>query len=141
MPWAFFQKLPLIDQALPVRFAMYSFLVAAIMGAMYLSDSEIRLWARILLVALTVFFLWPAETPMSKVDTPEFFVSGVYRQYLAKGDTVLILPFANAGNSLLWQARHVFSNDRRLLGPATIRGHLLVGRGRFTYSSPDPRFY
>jgi hypothetical protein len=102
LPWTFLQTLPLIDQALPARFVLYSFLVAAIMTAIYLDDTNLPGLAKVLMGLLAVLFLWPAEMPVSKVDTPNFFVSGIYRQYIAAGDTVIILP---SGNSLLWQAQ------------------------------------
>lgn len=105
LPWKFFQALPLIDQALPARFVMYSFLIAAIIAAIYLSSTDVNHLTRWLLGALAILFIWPVAAPTSKVDTPNFFASGIYRRYLAAGDTLIILPFANNGNSLLWQAQ------------------------------------
>jgi len=105
LPWMFFQALPLMDQALPARFMMYSFLIAAIMTAIYLRNTELHPLVKVVLGVLTVLFIWPSATPISKLDTPNFFASGTYRQYLAENDTVIILPFGDTGNSLLWQAQ------------------------------------
>ena len=42
LPWAVASDLPLIDQALPVRLSLYSFLIAGVITALYLSDSARR---------------------------------------------------------------------------------------------------
>ena len=104
LPWRFFQDLPLIDQALPARFVMYSSLVAGILAAMYVANADVNRLTRLVLAALAVLFIWPLSMPTTKVDTPNFFASGIYRRYFAANDTVVVLPFGNRGNSLLWQA-------------------------------------
>ena len=43
MPWAIFDRLPLLSIALPVRFMMYAFLVVAVMVAMWLAVAPRRL--------------------------------------------------------------------------------------------------
>jgi hypothetical protein len=37
-------------------------------------------------------------------DLPPFFADGIYSSYLAKDNVVVILPYENRGNSMLWQA-------------------------------------
>ena len=42
------------------------------------------------------------DTP---VDTPPFFLSGAYRDYLQPAEIVLPVPYGWRGNSLMWQAQ------------------------------------
>ena len=35
---------------------------------------------------------------------PAFFSTGLYRQYLAPGETVIVLPYGILGEGMLWQA-------------------------------------
>ena len=43
------------------------------------------------------FWATPAEIP-------SFFTNGLYRQYLAPGETVMVLPYGYLGEGMLWQA-------------------------------------
>ena len=113
MPWWLLNRLPLLDQALPGRFGMYLFLVAALIAAIYLSDADIQAWSKTLLGGLCLLFIAPRlsfvqSVAITKVDTPAFFRYGAYKHHLAKGDNVLILPQGEVSNSLLWQAQSGF---------------------------------
>lgn len=62
---------------------------------------------RVGLGAVTIASLLPnlsAAFWVSPADRVPFFTTGVYRQYLAKDETVLILPYGMRGESMYWQA-------------------------------------
>ena len=44
-PWCLFSRLPLIDQALPDRFGMYFFLIAAVLTSLYVSEGPVPGWS------------------------------------------------------------------------------------------------
>jgi hypothetical protein len=105
LPWALFTYLPLIDKALPARFTAYVFLALGIMTAIYLATDRHRSrWIMAGAGLLTFFpnyhFQW-----RSRVDTPRFFSSGLFRERLKQGETTLIFPYGRLGNSMLWQAQ------------------------------------
>ncbi len=41
---------------------------------------------------------------VTSAELPAFFSAGVYRQYLAPGETVIVLPYGILGEGMLWQA-------------------------------------
>jgi len=106
LPWWFASRVPLINQALPIRLSMYMFLATGIIVSMWLATPEKTIWRWLLVIAGVVsvapnlgFPVWSA-----RVDTPRFFTEGIYKRYIARGQTVLILPYGPLGNSALWQA-------------------------------------
>lgn len=111
-PWLVLSKLPLIDQALPNRFGMYFFLVAAVIASLYLSQRSIPLWSKLLLSSICLLSLAPNITLFRSAVThlriPQFFRSGDYKRYLARNDNVLVLPFAEQEDGLLWQVQTDF---------------------------------
>jgi hypothetical protein len=111
-PWGIFSKLPLIDQALPNRFGMYFFLVAAIITSLYLSQSSIPRWCKLLLSSICLLSLAPNlalfRSAVTHVRIPQFFRSNDYRHYLARNDNALVLPFAEREDGLLWQTQTDF---------------------------------
>jgi hypothetical protein len=111
MPWAIFDKLPLIRQALPGRFGMYLFLIAGIVTSMYLSSANLAAWLKLLIGAACVLFIAPNLSAIRfvAVDTPMFFRTGMYRRYIGKDENVLILPMGVWSNNLLWQAQTGFA--------------------------------
>lgn len=66
---------------------------------------------RWLLAGAVVISLMP-EIPFSrwvvKADLPEFFTRQMYSRYLSRDETVLILPYGETGNCMLWQAASNF---------------------------------
>lgn len=114
LPWLIVGKLPLLDLALPGRFGMYLFIVVALIVAMYLSAPETPRWCRALLGFCAITFMIPnlafIRRQMTKVDTPLFFRSGEYKQYISPGDIILILPnrITSTSQALLWQAQTDF---------------------------------
>jgi hypothetical protein len=111
-PWGIFSKLPLLDQALPDRFGMYCFLAAAVIVSLYLSQSLISWWSKLLLSAICILSLAPDlalyRSGVTHVRIPQFFRSGDYKRYLARNDNVLVLPFAEREDGLLWQVHTDF---------------------------------
>jgi hypothetical protein len=114
MPWALFDKLPLLSQLLPVRVVVYVALAAAVMFAAWLAQPRrTRVW-RWTVAALSVAFLWPnlsAVYPHTTISLfngryaqPRFFTTDLYRKYLRRNEVVLPIPFGRTGPSLLWQA-------------------------------------
>ena len=110
LPWAPFTSLPLIQKALPARFMLYAFLDLALMASLWLSKLELRTIGKATIAAVMVIFLMPnlsARYWTVKTSIPEFFSAGLYRQYLAPGENVIIIPYSVNGDAMLWQA---FSN-------------------------------
>ena len=107
LPWALFQ-VPVLNNAGTGRFMIYAFLALAVVTALWLSDRRWRLSFRVGLGAVTIVSLLPnlcGASWVTRADRVPFFTTGVYRQYLAKGETVLILPYGMRGESLYWQAQ------------------------------------
>ena len=112
LPWSFALDLPLINHAATGRFMLYAVLIVAAIVAVWLTRGASHWTLRWTLAALVVVSLlpnvwyWPLRTSwFSKVDTPAFFSKGMYRQYLQPGENTLVLPYAERGNSALWQAQ------------------------------------
>jgi hypothetical protein len=107
LPGAGLVVIPLIDKALPARFIMYAYLVAAVLVAMWLAEKSERQTLRWSLGLAIIPFMAPnlsARFWTTAAQVPAFFGSGLYRQYLAPGETVIVLPFGLYGEGMLWQA-------------------------------------
>jgi hypothetical protein len=114
MPWWLGEKLPLLRQALPVRFSLYISLVAGIISALWLASLSGKQIVIAYMVALfAILTLIPnvrGETAYWFTDLrehriPAFFLNSDYKRVLEAGDIVIVLPYGNKGNSTLWQAR------------------------------------
>jgi hypothetical protein len=106
LPWAIAGRIPLIEHALPVRLANYSFLVLAIIFSSWLAEPDFRF--KKVLIGATFVALLPVPTfflPRSAYETPKFFTNGLYRDYLSPDEDVLIIPFGRSGPSMAWQAQ------------------------------------
>ena len=107
LPGAALAAIPLIDKALPGRFMMYAYLAAAVLIAMWLSRENGRRALRWALGLAIIAFMLPnlsASTWATPASMPAFFSSGLYRRYIAPGQTVMILPYGFFGEGDLWQA-------------------------------------
>ena len=112
LPGAALATMPLLDKSLPARFMLYADLILALMTAIWLApdrqsadDGRTALrWA--LGLAIIPFMLPNLSTSFwtTPADIPPFFSSGLYRQYLAPGETVMVLPYGLFGEGMLWQA-------------------------------------
>ena len=116
LPWREAVKLPLLNNVLPVRFALYLWLAVALMVALWLALPTTRAgsWG---VAALGLAFLVPSVgSPIwhSQIDDPAFFRDGGYRHVLRHDETILALPYGAFGYSMLWAAEtHI---DIRLAG-------------------------
>jgi hypothetical protein len=116
MPWLVATKLPLLNNVLPIRFALYLWLAIAAIVAFWLAlpATGRYSWG---IAALGVVCLVPNfSSPIwhTKLDDPPFFRDGGYRHVLRHNETILTLPYGPFGFSMLWAAEaHV---DFRLAG-------------------------
>jgi hypothetical protein len=113
LPWDLVARLPLLNNVLPVRFAVFTTLAAAVIVALWASST--RSAAAILLPALAILSLVPAVWRADYRLLPErwsFFSEGLYRLCIPKGETVAIFPFGFWGSSMLWQAESDFWFDQ-----------------------------
>jgi hypothetical protein len=112
LPWSLLHRAPLIDQALPLRFTVYVFLILAVLAALWLADPRRGARARAIAVILVFVSLFPNPSariwaePGAVAPPPEFFTNGTYRRYLAPGEIVATLPYARgeADACMMWQA-------------------------------------
>ncbi|HVA83880.1 MAG TPA: hypothetical protein VNF28_03180 [Candidatus Binataceae bacterium] len=111
LPWLVAMLVPLLDNALPARFTVYLFLILAVIVALWLARREGFTAGRWLLGGAALVSIFPS-LPMTRYtggdNLPAFFENGLYRQYLAANEIVLILPFGASGDALLWQAEANF---------------------------------
>jgi hypothetical protein len=112
MPWWLGEKLPLLGQALPVRFSLYISLVAGIIAALWLASlSEQQSMLGYMLALLAVLALMPNTrgkrsywfTELRDLNVPAFFSTGDYMRVLKPGDNIIVLPYGHLGYSMLWQ--------------------------------------
>lgn len=98
--------LPLIGKALPARLMLYAFLALALITALWLGSAVTPLWARVLVGLVVVASMLPNLSTnfwTSAIDVPPFFSNALYEKYLSPAETVLVLPYSYAGDSMLWQ--------------------------------------
>ncbi len=108
LPWLPFMQLPVINNALPVRFSMYTSLLLALVASLWLADGNIRATVRLGFAAAIVAFNLPNLSNSfwkTTIHTPTFFRDQLYPHYLKKGQTLVILPYAEKGEAMLWQAQ------------------------------------
>lgn len=117
LPWRLMVHLPLVNHALPARFMMFAFLIAAILVAIWSSSDKSNRWAKRILIPLSILFLLPnvVESYLKPVshwkgalETPVFFADGLYREHLCPGENTLPIPYGQKGLSMLWQAQSGF---------------------------------
>jgi hypothetical protein len=111
LPGSAFARLPLLDKALPARFMLYAYLVLAVMVAAWLAEDRGRKGGRKKLrwalgLAIIPFMLpnLSASYWATPAAIPPFFSTGLYRQYVAPAETVIVLPYGILGEAMLWQA-------------------------------------
>jgi len=111
LPWRLVRDVPLFDNVIPGRFALYVALVAALIAAVWAASPETSRSFRIGLTAAAVLAVAPApwrgywhEHP----SRPQFFAAKLDRRCLTPGDSVLVLPPPFRNSALLWQAESGF---------------------------------
>ncbi|HVN63554.1 MAG TPA: hypothetical protein VMT58_02870, partial [Candidatus Binataceae bacterium] len=107
MPGKLLVKLPLIGKALPYRFMTYSFLLLALIVTAWFASNRLAPWANAAAAGALILFTMPnLSYPWASPNvTPAFFSAGTYRDYLKRGENVLMIPFGWRGDSMLWQAQ------------------------------------
>lgn len=110
LPWSWVEKLPLIGEALPSRFGLYTSLLAAILVGRILTavpkwDTKVLAVASLCLVLPNLGVYWPGRVPQSS-----FFTSGAYKSAIPESAKVLVLPTYERGGyqPATWQAQSNF---------------------------------
>jgi hypothetical protein len=109
LPWRLVAGLPVLDNVLPARFAVYTSLAAGVAVALWTAGR--RGWARWVLPALAVAALVPDLSHADYKVHPErwaFFTQGTYKLCIPKNENVAIFPFGAWDDSTLWQAETDF---------------------------------
>ncbi len=110
LPWALVMRLPLLDGALPVRFALFVSFFAAIIATLWMSEAadedarRRRLGAGI----LACIAIWPAPRAHTVQPQAVFFAPGRVEAVLGRSKQLLILPFSYHGASSFWQVESGF---------------------------------
>ena len=119
LPWDLATHIPVVDNALPFRFAAYVWLAAAPIVALWIAGTRGRVYARpyllpVLAVAALVPSVW-RTTGTTYVPThpqrPAFFTSDQIRRCIPQRETLAIFPFGFGGDSMVWQAENDFRFD------------------------------
>jgi hypothetical protein len=109
LPGKLFSALPLLDKALPTRLTMYAILIVAMITSLWLAAGPAHRRTKYAAAFLIVMFSLPnlsAAYWTTKVDTPVFFSSGIYRHYLAPDENVFFISDAvQFTSNMLWQAQ------------------------------------
>jgi hypothetical protein len=110
LPFAFLLGLPVLRNALPVRFTVFLWLALAVLVALLLC--ELPAAVGVVIVAGLAITLAPSlerDRWATRVDVPAFFDAGRWRGTVHEGDNVLIVPVGFQGNAMYWQARTGFA--------------------------------
>jgi hypothetical protein len=108
MPWSLLHSLPVFDHVISARFWVYAVLAIALATALWLAAPAPRPWLRWVVAGAGLALLIPnvsSDFWDGRPTDPPFFESGTYKRYLEEGETMLALPYARYGSSMLWQAR------------------------------------
>ena len=110
LPWKPLVHLPVLNNVLPARFAMYAALAAAVIAALWAAGSA-PAWARAAVTAAAVAATVPALGHgywHARPHRPAFFAQGLYRDCLPGHAVVLALPYPSVDEAMLWQAEARF---------------------------------
>lgn len=111
LPLDWTKELPIFNDIIPSRIALFTTLAVAIGIAAWLAMSTGQVWVRWLIVLMAAVALFPNVTRSLygvSPRNPRFFSTRMYRHYLKPDETVLALPYAYNGVSDLWQAETGF---------------------------------
>jgi len=111
LPWSLVAEKPLVNNILPARFALYAWLIAAVVTALWTSSQRGSLARSVVLPVLAVAALVPALQHADFRQRPErwaFFSDQLYKHCVPRGETLAVFPFGKWGDSLLWQAESGF---------------------------------
>jgi hypothetical protein len=98
----------LINSAQAVRFTIYLDLILALVAAFWFDETALMRPAKLAIAGVIVISIIPNMLDQTlwacSLETPEFFTTGQFRDYLRPGENVLLLPFSAKGQSMTWQA-------------------------------------
>jgi hypothetical protein len=137
LPLALVDHIPPLNNVLPVRIALFSSLITAVIVALVVASARSP-WTRVVLPLLAVISLLPrpgSHSWITVTDEPRFITDGLYKTCLARSETVVVLPFGRTGDSMLWQARSDFWF--RLAG-GFLRPDVPAAFERYRIVHPDP---
>jgi len=110
LPWRAVEHLPLFDNVLPERIALYVALTAALIVALWTASAG-RGFLQWLLPVLAILAIVPrttAGTWETRFAVPPFFSDSSYRGCLVPGERILPLPPTYGGDADLWQVESDF---------------------------------
>jgi len=136
LPWALFQKLPLIGNALPSRFMVFADLVVAVAISRWLGGLAAGAARRrgCLYAVLACLTLLPYPHPTTPAPYLAAFAPGRLQTRLGQTPNLLILPFGITGDSSYWQAENHF-------GFRQTGGYLGYPPARLQNNTPLMRLY
>jgi hypothetical protein len=108
MPWSLLHPLPVLDHVISTRFWVFALLAIAVAVALWLAQPSRRSGLKWAVAAIGVVLLVPnvsSDFWDARPTDLAFFKTDTYKQHLREGETVLALPYARYGSSMLWQAR------------------------------------
>ncbi len=112
LPYDWVSSLPVFNNIIPSRIILFTMLAISIGVSAWLAMPAPRVWGRWLLVVVGAVAIFPnliAGLYGVPPRNPRFFSTSMYSHYLARGETVLMLPFGVNDVSMLWQAETGFS--------------------------------
>jgi hypothetical protein len=107
LPWAVLGDLPVLEHAIPVRFALFVALAAAVIVALWLTAGGVARWALTVLVIASFLPNVGDASWETNINDPAFFEAGQYRDHLQPADHVLTVPVW--GPNERWQADTEFA--------------------------------
>jgi hypothetical protein len=144
LPWRIVEHIPIMRHALPTRFTLYVSFVVALLVALWLSSASLTKLgrsARGALATLAVLAILPNPDwfIFTAPDTPRIFQPDSGVTPFEPDDTILVLPYAQFGNSMLWQTESgmAFKMASGYLGFPPRRFTQLPANGYFS-GSPMP---
>ena len=111
LPFNWVEHLPVFNNLLPSRIALFTSLAVAIGISFWLAQPTGRVIGRWLVVLLGVLTIFPNVTSALygvAPTNPRFFSTAMYRRYLGRNETILVLPFGYNDISSFWQAESGF---------------------------------
>jgi hypothetical protein len=140
LPWILAVHVPLLQNALPARFALFVSLTAGIIAAFWIAHPE-RHWARLALGLVCCVTLLPSPHPWHPIPHSVFFAPGRVETLLGPNPRILILPFAIDGPSSFWQLEndYGFTQTGGYLGfpPTPMQKYKAVGELFGNNAQPD----
>jgi hypothetical protein len=108
-PWRLFQWMPLLNNIVPARFIILSFLLVGLLVAVLIDDVarlpavSYRFAAGAALTAVAVSLV-PKPIPVTAIQTPPFFVTAAVDR-IAPGDVAVVIPYKSPAVAMVWQAQ------------------------------------